>query len=229
MSLRIATYNIHRCIGRDNVEDPFRIAAVLREMDADVVALQEVANHPHASGSVLDILANAIGGVAVAGVTLQDKRGMYGNALVSRLPVTTVHRLDLSVSKREPRGAIDVSLNVGNKLLKVVTTHLGLRSWERRYQVKRMLPLFTDTASAEVTVLLGDLNLWYRWSRPLQWLNHVFGAIPAPPTFPSHRPVLALDRFWIRPRNRLILLRPHRSPLARMASDHLPLVAAINL
>lgn len=229
MPLKFATYNIHRCIGRDKAADPGRIAAVLREMNADVVALQEVATPPDASGRVLDILANVIDGVAVEGMTLWDHRGIYGNALISRMPVTTVHRLDLSVAKREPRGAIDVNLDAGNKSVRVVTAHLGLRSWERRYQVERILPLLTEADAADVTVLLGDLNLWNRWSRPLQWLNQVFNTTPAPPTFPSRRPMLALDRLWIRPRNRLISLHPHRSPLARMASDHLPLVAEIDL
>jgi endonuclease/exonuclease/phosphatase family metal-dependent hydrolase len=74
-------------------------------------------------------------------------------------------------------------------------------------------------------VLTGDVNEWYLWGRPLRWLHRHFKATPAPPTFPAWRPLFALDRLWTEPARLLAGLRVHATPLARIASDHLPLVA----
>jgi endonuclease/exonuclease/phosphatase family metal-dependent hydrolase len=78
-----------------------------------------------------------------------------------------------------------------------------------------------------VTILLGDFNEWLLWGRPLRWVNRRFGSLPAPPTFPSRRPLMALDRIWVDPADRLISLHHHRHPSAAIASDHLPLVAQV--
>jgi endonuclease/exonuclease/phosphatase family metal-dependent hydrolase len=74
---------------------------------------------------------------------------------------------------------------------------------------------------------MGDINEWFLWGRPLRWLHVEFQETPAPATFPAYRPVLALDRLWVRPRTALRRLAVHATPLARVASDHLPLVAAL--
>jgi endonuclease/exonuclease/phosphatase family metal-dependent hydrolase len=78
-------------------------------------------------------------------------------------------------------------------------------------------------------VLAGDLNEWFLWGRPLRWLHAHFEETPAPATFPARLPLLALDRVWTSPRSMLRRLAVHRSPLARRASDHLPLVADLEL
>ena len=226
MSFRIATYNIHRCVGWDGVESPGRIAAVLREIDADVVALQEVAHQPHEPGNVLAFLAGAMGAAAIEGSTLRSPGGHYGNALLTRLPASDIRRVDISVPQRERRGVLAVMLAAGNRSIAVVATHLGLRAAERRYQIDRILSIVGAT-SADVTVVLGDLNVWFGWKGPLRRLARVFEPVPAPATFPSRRPLLALDRLWVRPRSTLTSLAVHRSRTARMASDHLPLVADI--
>jgi endonuclease/exonuclease/phosphatase family metal-dependent hydrolase len=228
MPLRIATYNIHRCIGRDGTESPERVADVLREIGADVVALQEVGHRPRTPDSVLAYLAEAIDAEAIDGTTLRDKRGNYGNALLTRVTPESVHRWDISVPHREPRGALDALFAINATALRVVATHLGLRPGERRYQIRRILSLL-EAGPADVTVMMGDLNEWYLWGRPLRWLKRTFEPMPSPATFPSHRPFLALDRMWVRPRHKLISLAPHRSDLARKASDHFPLVAELAL
>jgi endonuclease/exonuclease/phosphatase family metal-dependent hydrolase len=230
MSLRIATYNIHRCIGTDGAENPDRIAAVLREINADVFALQEVAHQPGSPGNVLDLLADAVDAVPIEGTTLRNPGGNYGNALLTRLPAADIHRTDISVPRRERRGALDVRLTVNGRSVRVVATHLGLRATERRYQIGRIYSLLrTASASADVTILLGDMNVWFGRKGPLLRLASIFETVPAPATFPSHRPLLALDRLWVRPRSKLTSIGVHRSPLARRASDHLPLVADITL
>jgi endonuclease/exonuclease/phosphatase family metal-dependent hydrolase len=110
--------------------------------------------------------------------------------------------------------------------LRVVATHLGLRPAERREQVQRLLRLFT-WGPDERAVLMGDLNEWFLWGRPLRRLHRHFKPTPACNTFPAKMPFLALDRMWAHPGEILRELKAHDSPLARVASDHLPLVATV--
>lgn len=226
MKLRVATYNIHRAIGHDGRQDPDRIAEVLRELRADVIAMQEVAYRSGSVRDVLSYLANATQSEAVAGVTLEDERGPYGNGILSRVPITRVARLDLSVRGREPRGAIDLAVKQEGVEAQILSTHLGLRPRERRHQVTQILAKL-ETSTADVKILLGDFNEWLRWGRPVRRLQRWLGRSPAPATFPAHRPWLPLDRVWVSPEETLVSLRPHSSALARTASDHLPLVAEI--
>ncbi len=228
MSLRIASYNIHRAIGRDRREDMGRIGAVLAELDADIVALQEVGYERGTPGNALEQLGARLEMQVIEGVTLQDERGHYGNAVLARVPVTAISRHDISVPHREPRGALELTVERGGAEILLVATHLGLMPGERRYQIRKLLPLF-DASPAQVKILLGDLNEWFLWGRPLRWLRRDFGRAPAPRTFPAHRPWFALDRLWVKPLTVVNSLRAHDSAMARLASDHLPLVAELDL
>jgi endonuclease/exonuclease/phosphatase family metal-dependent hydrolase len=225
VALRIATWNIHSGVGRDGRYDALRIISVLRELAADVIALQEVASLAE-HGEFLTQVRAALGMSVAAGPT--HREGQYGNALLSRHPQTSVRRLDLAFRRHEPRGAIDATLDVHGRALRVVATHLGLRPAERRSQVRRLLDAI-DAGPASPVVLMGDVNEWFLWGRPARWLHRDFHARPAPATFPAWRPLLALDRIWVRPAGFLRHLAPHRSALARVASDHLPLVADLTL
>lgn len=224
--LRIASYNIHRAIGRDGCESPERIATVLHELDADIIALQEVGYASGTPGNVLEYLGESIRAHVIEGVTLQDDRGHYGNAVLSRIPAGSIHLHDISVAGREPRGAIELSLQVNGVALQVIATHLGLRPGERRHQVERLIPLFA-ASTADIKILLGDLNEWFLWGRPLRRLHRLFGRTPAPATFPAHWPCIALDRLWVQPLSAMNSLRAHNSPAAKIASDHLPLIAEL--
>lgn len=225
--LRVASYNVHRCVGSDGVDDPERIIAVIRELDAAVVALQEVGVAPGAGPlpDRFDALARATGLVAVAGPTLESARAPYGNALLTRLPVRRVLRLDLSVPGREPRGALDVEIDAPGGPLHVVATHLGLSRRERRIQASRLLRHVR--ARPGPLVVLGDINAWPPVGAAVRRLEAEVGRTPRLATFPARRALLALDRVWVRPSDRLRALRVHRSALARVASDHLPLVAEL--
>jgi endonuclease/exonuclease/phosphatase family metal-dependent hydrolase len=228
MGFRIATYNIHRCIGRDGVADPRRIARVLRNLDADLIALQEVAFEPGAPGNVLHTLAKAARAHAYPGPTLLETGGRYGNAVLSRLPPREVRRVDISMPGREPRGAIQLILDTPAATVSVLATHLGLSTEERRRQMTRLALLLNNPVDA-VTVLMGDFNEWRRWGGALRRLKRIFAPSPAPSTFPSRRPFLALDRIWVRPAYRLKTLHTFKDAHAREASDHLPLVADLAL
>lgn len=224
--LTIATYNIHGAVGCDGRFAPERVAAVLRETNADIIALQEVPLGGGGAPNVLDILQKATGYAAAEGPACDRPERRYGNAVLTRYPIQTIRTIDLSFGSREPRGALDADVDCHGHLLRVVATHLGLRPAERRDQIRRLLQVF-DTDQMPV-ILLGDINEWFVWGRALRWLVSHFQAVPAPATFPSRRPLFALDRIWIRPRHRLVHVEAHATPLARIASDHLPLIAHID-
>jgi endonuclease/exonuclease/phosphatase family metal-dependent hydrolase len=126
LTLRLASYNIHRCIGSDGRYDPYRIREVLRALDADVVALQEVEVFRH-DPAILDFLCEDRAWRPVHGITLSRDSGDYGNAMLSRLPVSQVRRQDLSFRGREPRGALHLRFDLDGIALRVIATHFGLR------------------------------------------------------------------------------------------------------
>jgi endonuclease/exonuclease/phosphatase family metal-dependent hydrolase len=226
-SLRLVSYNIHGGVGRDRRFNERRILDVLREVDADVVALQEVENSRHGL-DMLKWLASELGCHHVAGATRVADDMHYGNGLLARCPIQASTLHDLSWRGREPRGAIAADVQCGGQRLHVVATHLGLRPAERREQVTRLINLFRQRPN-EPAVLLGDLNEWFLWGRPLRRLHRFFERTPCPPTFPARLPFLSLDRVWTHPRSLLKSLKTHRSATACVASDHLPLVATLEL
>jgi endonuclease/exonuclease/phosphatase family metal-dependent hydrolase len=224
--LTIATYNIHGAVGTDGRFAPERVADVLREMRADIIALQEVPLGGSNTPNVLPVLQRATGYAVAEGPACDLPERRYGNVVLSRYPILSTRAIDLSFGSREPRGALDADVDCHGHLLRIVATHLGLRPAERRDQIRRLLQSF-DTDEMPV-ILLGDINEWFVWGRSLRALESHFQAVPAPRTFPSRRPLFALDRIWIRPRHRLVHVKVHATPLARRASDHLPLIAHID-
>jgi len=220
--LRIASYNVHSCRGTDGKKDAQRIVRVIEELGCDTVGLQEVDYR-------LDYIAQKLGMQAIPGLTLARHDGPFGNALLTRRRVLDVRRLGFTYSRREPRNALDVDLEVNGETVRVIVTHLGLWPAERRYQVKKILELIRATPSYERVIVLGDINEWLPLGRPLRWMNALFGRCPAERSFPSRWPLVALDRVWVRPRHALLALKAHRSPLAELASDHLPVKAIIAL
>jgi len=225
-TLTIATYNIHACIGADGRFDPARIAAVLQELDADIIALQEVEHHSIDELDLLEYLAYQTGHEALAGPTLFRDTRHYGNALLTRLPLRSFKHIDLSFAGYEPRGAIEATFDVAGYELQVIATHLGLKPAERRWQVKQLLEL-KSLQEADISCLLGDVNEWLLWGRPLRWLHRHFSAQPQLPTFPARWPLFALDRIWVSPKRCQTQLSVHNTELTRQASDHLPLIAKI--
>ena len=224
--VKFASYNIHLGIGRDGEFRPARIAAVIDEIGADVIALQEISLGTPGF-NMLRYLSDACGLTAIAGPTLITASGQYGNAVLTRLLHGEVHHWDLSMARCEPRAAIDACLRHGTHRFRVIATHLGLRPAERRDQTQRLLKII-EKDRAYPTVLLGDVNEWFLWGRPLRWMHRHFQHTPALATFPAGRPLFALDRIWVEPRRALKNISVHVSDSARMASDHLPIVATLD-
>jgi endonuclease/exonuclease/phosphatase family metal-dependent hydrolase len=229
--IRVASYNVHRCVGGDGHCNPARTVEVLRELQCDLIGLQEVDNSagPAATSLQLDYLASSTGMNAAAGFRLVRHMGQYGNALLTRHRILTARRHDLSLSWREPRGALEVDLEIHGIESRVVVTHLGLLPHERRHQMRKILTVVGETPPERPFALLGDINEWLPMGRPLRWLHALFGRPPSAPSFPARYPVFALDRIWTRPRGSLRAVRAHRSPAARAASDHLPVVGEWSL
>jgi endonuclease/exonuclease/phosphatase family metal-dependent hydrolase len=225
----VASYNVHRCVGADGRHDPDRIAAVIEEMGAEVVGLQEVdaRSHPTFGVDQFAHLARAARCIAIAGPTLRSHRGRYGNVLLTQLPVVGVRLIDLSVPGREPRGAIDADLEIDGARIRVVVTHFGLRGAERRSQVMRLLARL-DEPRAAVALVLGDLNEWLAPARVLRLLRTRFAG-PAVRSFPARMPVASLDRVLVEPPSALVEVHAHASRLARTASDHLPVRAVVRV
>lgn len=222
----VATYNVHSCVGCDGKRDPARVLEVLRAMDADVIALQELAWDPAHALHLLDDFAQRLGYSAFAGPTLLRPNGHYGNALLTRLPVTRSNSVDLSVPGREPRGALEVVVQTpSGRVLRMIATHLGLWPGERRQQMLKILSLLSSEQGP--AVLLGDLNEWFLWGRHLRWLHSHFGRTPGPRSFPSRWPVFSLDRVWVEPVSLLERVEAWRAAPARVASDHLPVRAVL--
>ena len=251
-AITVATYNIHRCIGLDRIRDPARIAQVIGELDVDLIGLQEVdargrrfqqmlarrlgaPPERHAANAVdqFEYLAQKLGGQAVRGPILRGPKGSMTTALITRHRIAAVRTLDLSLSAREPRGAIDADVEIGGRLVRVIVAHLGLRVREREAQIARLCrsiePDHTGARSDRPLILMGDFNEWHLHRSTLSPLDECLGRATPVPSFPARFPFLSLDRIWASRESYVTHLHVHRSPLARRASDHLPVQATIRL
>ena len=223
--ITVASFNIHQCLGTDNRKDPERTAGVIAELNAHLVGLQEV-HSTFIESPQLDTLTQTTGFTVIPGPTMQRSQGHYGNVLLTAYSPITVRSIDLSFPGREPRGAIDAELDIQDRSVRVIVTHLGLNVRERQFQVNRLADSLLPQKH-DLLVLMGDFNEWLPFRRQLLLLNRLLGKISIRPTYPSRYPILALDRIWVRPKQALQSLKIHKSPLARIASDHLPLKARV--
>lgn len=228
-SVRVATYNVHMWRDAAGRTDPSRAVRVLREIDADIIALQEVVYDPQGElEQVRERVSAALGMESVPGPTLIRGGAPYGNMLLTRLPVLWVERHDISWLSFEPRGVIEAGVDTPCGPLRIIATHLGLMPVERALQ-GLSLTRIAQQARELPTVLMGDLNEWLPPRLSLRRLGWWFNRTPGLRTYPAFLPLLPLDRIWAQPNGLITSLRVHRSPVARRASDHLPLVADLDL
>lgn len=226
----IASYNVHKCVGRDRKFDPDRICHVIQEISADIIALQEADSRFGERTGLLDLmrLERDCGLMPVPIAAASKAHGWHGNVVLFREgAVRDVHPLKLP--GLEPRGALVVELELKQGgTLRVIAAHFGLLRHSRAQQAKALLELL-GTREEQPTVLLGDLNEWRLGNgSSLNTLRDAFGALPpAVPSFPSGMPVLALDRIISNRTGLIENVTAHDSALSRIASDHLPLKAAI--
>jgi len=228
---RAASYNIHRTVGSDRRHDPQRVAQVIREVGAPVIGLQEVNWRPErelGGESQAEFLAHLPGYEAIAGSNLIEHRGHYGNMLLTRYPVLAVQRHSILYRAREPRGVVDVTLDIAGQRVRVLVTHFGLSLRERRFQANLLVEIIAQ-ATPEPVLLLGDLNDWIPGSPSIAPLLAGCDPTRSPASFPSGWPLFALDRIVTWRVGSPLRVYAHRSTVARWASDHLPVVAEIGI
>jgi endonuclease/exonuclease/phosphatase family metal-dependent hydrolase len=231
---RVATYNIHKCKGMDGRTRPERILRVLRELHADVIGLQEVVSVPGADADrdQVRFLAEGLAMEFVMGRTRELFGGAYGNAVLSRFGVDEWRHIDITVSGREKRGVLRTDLSIGGARVHVFNLHLGTGFFERRAQAQRLIEedLLHAPDLAGPHIVVGDFNEWTR-GLVTQTLSQRFRRVDhavwfsTPRVYPGLLPFLHLDYIYyghgVRLRDAFFV----RSPLAFLASDHLPLVA----
>jgi endonuclease/exonuclease/phosphatase family metal-dependent hydrolase len=222
--VRLLTWNVHAGIGPDGRFDLARIVDLVRRHDPDIVALQEVdARGERGAVAPFDYLAAALGRHAAAARTIVAPDGHYGHLLISRWPLQQVAIHDLSVRRREPRGAIEATAATPYGPLHLAAVHLGLGWRERRAQAA-MLAAIAGTARP-TTAMLGDFNDWFFFGSVRRALAAVLPARTMQRSFPARLPLFRLDRIYCRPA--AALRRSHVDATARRISDHLPVIADI--
>ncbi|HSX74004.1 MAG TPA: endonuclease/exonuclease/phosphatase family protein [Shinella sp.] len=228
----IASYNVHKCVGVDRRFDPERTARVITEIDADIIAIQEADKRFGERSGLLDlaILERDCGLLPVPITALSSTgHGWHGNMILIRKGAVGGVR-QLKLPGVEPRGALVVTLDLPVGKLRLVAAHFGLLKRSREQQAMAILASVAEEEEMP-TLLVGDLNEWRVGRRSsLSRLQPTFDpASGAVPSFPSRFPVLALDRALGHPHDLVTSVEVHDTPLARVASDHLPIKAHIDL
>lgn len=227
LDLSVASYNIHKGVGTDRRRDLDRTAAVIAEIGADILALQEVDTRFGTRTGLLDLesIRHDLGLIAVPLDQTGPAHGWHGNLLLVRNAlVQQVHKLILPGF--EPRGAIVTDLEIAGQPLRVVSTHFGLLPSSRAAQARAIIDKVTSLPDRP-TLLMGDLNEWGQNAPMFRTLGERFAVGASAPSFPARYPMLRYDRIMASQLDSLREVQPHDSPLARKASDHLPIKAQL--
>lgn len=241
MEFKFVTYNVHKAIGNDRKYRPERIIEVLKEIDADFLALQEVDQFVPRSGNddLAAVLAEGLGMHHSLGLNVKLARGSYGNATLSRYPIAGSRNLNLTWGIKKRRGCLVTHIELPKKReLVIFNVHLGLAAFERMFQVKRLLTSPSLTGMQHLPqVILGDTNDHnHRLTGVMKsaGFHDTVNGKAGHHTFPSFtprpiQPLLRLDKIFF---NDHLLAIEHRvvvNDRTRIASDHLPLSARLQL
>lgn len=217
---------------------PDRIVNVLREFDADIIALQEVVSLEGGSPEEdqARYVAEELGFRFVFGENRLHKGGRYGNVLLTRLPIESHWNYDISAGGREARGCLRTDVQFAGNTLHIFNVHFGTRFFEQRRQVRKLLNegIVTDTELSGPRIVLGDFNEWIRGSVTPRLTAHLDKAnvrrnLRRSRTFPGRFPIFRLDNIYFERSLQLNRLYRHKSREALVASDHLPLIADLSL
>jgi endonuclease/exonuclease/phosphatase family metal-dependent hydrolase len=225
--LRVLTWNVHGCVGRDGVCDPQRVAHVLEAVQPDISALQEIDNRTRALAlDPFSYFGELFGWTTVSARTLTAKDGHYGHIVMSRWPIESLGEVDLSVRFREPRKAIVGAISSPRGRITIVAAHLGLLWGERRKQYERLKSRISALGQQPI-IALGDFNDFPGRGLAEKSLCPPMEGVPPLATYPSRFPLLPLDRIWYTKPLQMITVATIRD--AERVSDHLPLLASLRL
>ncbi|MCB2088933.1 MAG: endonuclease/exonuclease/phosphatase family protein [Sphingomonadaceae bacterium] len=223
MQLTFASYNIHKAVGTDGVRDPDRIITVLREMDADIIALQEADRRLGERASVLSRAALDDTPWFPADVARRPRSlGWHGNALLVRRGLQVLDAEAIHLPTLEPRGAVRVDLIADGRKVRVVGTHLDLSGLRRRDQIRAIMAHLQECDGDPPTVIMGDFNQWGLRGGAMQAFGPDWQLCTPGQSFPSRRPIARLDRIVLSHHWKAGACGVHHSAAASRASDHLP-------
>jgi endonuclease/exonuclease/phosphatase family metal-dependent hydrolase len=228
VQLTFASYNIHKAVGIDGRRDPDRILTVLHEISADIVALQEVDRRFGERESVLPRSALEDHGWCPAPLKMRPASiGWHGNAVLVRRGIEIEAAEPIPLPRLEPRGAVCAHLTVEGRRLHVVGMHLDLSGIRRMHQIAAVTNHLRERRGP--AVLLGDFNEWSPRGRAFDAFGEDWTVLTPGRSFPSRRPLAQLDRIVHSHGWRCEDAGVHRSALAAVASDHLPVIARLVL
>lgn len=234
--LRVATYNVHKCRGFDRKTSPERIIEVIKELDVDVIFLQEVVNAPGGLSvfDQADQISKALSEyTSCFGANRSFRGGTYGNMTLTRLPLIGWKNHDLTRASREERGVLQTDIDLGDKMtLHAFNVHLGTSFTERRYQARQLLgpEILAQPVLHGPRLVIGDFNEWTE-GLTTKLLRSTFQSFrpqhawPLKHTFPGMLPLMTLDHCYYEPPLVLVGTQLWRNRRALVASDHLPLIA----
>ena len=230
-AVKIATYNIRKAVGLDQRRNPERILSVLNEIDADIVALQEVDRRFGARVSALPLAMLAADTPYVA-VPLNFRPaaiGWHGNVILLRKDIEVRHAQPIDMPMLEPRGAVMAELSVSGHSLRVIGVHLDLSGLWRRKQIRALLAAVDASPRYMPMVMMGDFNQWSDKGALSELAFHHHRLVQTPKSFHTARPVARLDRIIVSHDVRVTAADSHISALSKQSSDHLPLWATIEI
>jgi endonuclease/exonuclease/phosphatase family metal-dependent hydrolase len=232
-TVRLLTYNVHEAVGTGRQQSYQRISEVIKEINPDIINLQEVDSELNEKKNQQSFLFETINETfeyyGIKGITMIRSRSAYGNAIFLKNKPLEIRRHDISFDNREPRGILDCMIQLNDSTLRVINTHFGLKKKERSSQIQILKQLVVQKNENHPILLSGDFNEWNSHSNNLKALREVMNMVPSEFTFPAKFPLFALDRIFYKGKIELLNSKRHKSPLSLSASDHLPIVAEFAL
>ncbi|TPG08464.1 endonuclease/exonuclease/phosphatase family protein [Sphingomonas oligophenolica] len=229
--IKVASYNIHKGVGLDRRRNPDRIVEVLREIDADIITLQEADLRFGDREAVLPLhlLAEHSDWQPVQFGMRARSLGWHGNAMLIRKSAQLIDCEAIHLPSLEPRGSVMADVRTAIGIVRVVGMHLDLSGLWRRRQAAAIMAHVDSCTHRHPAVLMGDLNEWTVAAGCLKDFARDYAVAATGPSFHSRRPVGRLDRIMASRELRIVDCGVHRTAAARKASDHLPIWAMLDL